>query len=182
VWSPFPLLFIPLWKVLFLSVIISLFLSASYCWILSTSVYLKQSLFYLWGVDYEKPMRTWRKHSCAQWSTGWVWHGPSHRREWEAKCSTDAFPKLFTFREVESRFLLLQCHTPLWDCCSTSLFTTGYKKLAEGGHKVFLMEEGFWWGFWLAATDAGSCVSLPEQPSAWRTLYIGFRKAKLKES
>jgi hypothetical protein len=48
----------------------------------------------LWGVDYEKPMRTWHKHGCAQWSTGWVGHGPSHRREPEAKGSTATFPKL----------------------------------------------------------------------------------------
>jgi hypothetical protein len=41
--------------------------------------------------DYEKPMRTLHKHSHAQWSTGWVWHGPSCRREQEAKCSTAAF-------------------------------------------------------------------------------------------
>jgi hypothetical protein len=38
----------------------------------------------------------WHKHSCAQWSTGWVWHGPSLRREQEAKCTTAAFPKLFS--------------------------------------------------------------------------------------
>jgi hypothetical protein len=30
----------------------------------------------------------------------------------KAKCITASFPKLFTFREVESLFLLLQCHTP----------------------------------------------------------------------
>jgi hypothetical protein len=36
---------------------------------------------------------------------------------------------------------------------------------------------------WLAtAAAAGCCVSLPEQLSAPRTLYIGFRKAKLKKS
>jgi hypothetical protein len=47
-----------------------------------------------------RSMRTCHKHSCTQWSTGWVWHCPRHRREREAKYSTAAFPKLFTFREV----------------------------------------------------------------------------------
>jgi hypothetical protein len=37
---------------------------------------------------------------------------PAAEESENAKCSTAAFPKLFTFREVESRFLLLQCHAP----------------------------------------------------------------------
>jgi hypothetical protein len=46
---------------------------------LGRSQLLKNMLHLLWGVDYEKPMRTWHKHSCAQWSTGWVWHQPQKR-------------------------------------------------------------------------------------------------------
>jgi hypothetical protein len=37
---------------------------------------------------------------------------PQLQKGVKAKCSTAAFPKLFTFREVESRFLFLQCHAP----------------------------------------------------------------------
>jgi hypothetical protein len=42
------------------------------------------------------------------------------------------------------------------NCCST-LFTTGYKRLAEGGNKTFAF--GFWafglLGFWLWLLDEG---------------------------
>jgi hypothetical protein len=62
---------------------------------------------HLWGADNEKLIRTFHKHSCAQWSTGWIWHGPSCRREQEAKCSTAAFPKLFMIREVAMHFSLV---------------------------------------------------------------------------
>jgi hypothetical protein len=34
------------------------------------------------------------------------------RPQLQTKCSSAAFPKLFTCREVERRFLLLQCHAP----------------------------------------------------------------------
>jgi hypothetical protein len=43
--------------------------------------------------------------------------------------------------EQEGRFLLLQCHPPPKNCCST-----GYKRLAEGGGKAFgfLRGKAFW--------------------------------------
>jgi hypothetical protein len=49
----------------------------------------------------------------------------------KAKCSTAAFPKMFTLQR-ESRFLSLQCHGPPQELLLTS-FTTVYKRLAEGG-------------------------------------------------
>jgi hypothetical protein len=59
----------------------------------------------------------------------------------KAKCSTAAFPKLFMFREVGTvgtQVSFVTVSTPLHEnYCSTSLFTTGYKRLAEGGHEVF---------------------------------------------
>jgi hypothetical protein len=56
------------------------------------------------------------------------------------------------------------------------LLTTGYKRLTEGGWGILT-------GFLQAACEAatGYCVS-PEQLSAPRTLYMGFRKAMLKKS
>jgi hypothetical protein len=55
-----------------------------------------------------------------------------------------AFLKLFTFREVDCRFLLLQCHAPLLpeSCCSTSLFTSGDKPTGTWGFCFWLL--GFW--------------------------------------
>jgi hypothetical protein len=66
-----------------------------------------------------------------------------------AGCSTAAFPKLFMFREVKSRFLLLQCHTPPWELLLHLLFFIGYKRLTEGGCEGFLMWNGLI-GWWLA--------------------------------
>jgi hypothetical protein len=63
------------------------------------------------------------------------WPCPSHRREQEARCSTAAFPKLFTFREAG--FSCYNVSLLPENCCPTSLFTTGYKRVAEGGCKVF---------------------------------------------
>jgi hypothetical protein len=60
------------------------------------------------------------------------------------------------------------------NCCSTSLFTPGSKRLAEGGHK------DFGWGI-LTGCHWLVCLQ-PEQFSALRTLYISFRKAKLKRT
>jgi hypothetical protein len=57
-------------------------------------------------------------------------------------------------------------------------FTTGYKRLTEGGREAFLMGAFDW----LALMLTLSGVSPPEQLSALRTLYIGFRKATLKKS
>jgi hypothetical protein len=49
-----------------------------------------------------------------------------------AKCSTAAFPNLF--REVESKFLLLQCYTPPRELL---LHLLVYKRSPEGGHGGF---------------------------------------------
>jgi hypothetical protein len=57
---------------------------------------------------------------------------PQLQKGVKAKCSTAAFPKLFTFRERAG----FSCYNVMpipENCCSTSLFTTGYKRLAEGG-------------------------------------------------
>jgi hypothetical protein len=43
-----------------------------------------------------------------------------------------AFPKLFTCR-VETGFFCYSVMLLPENCCSTSLFTTGYKRLPEGG-------------------------------------------------
>jgi hypothetical protein len=69
---------------------------------------------------------------------------PAAEESKKAKCSPTAFPKLFKFREVERGPAVV---TPLpEDCCSTSSFTTGYKRLAEGGLGSFLMGEWIdWW-------------------------------------
>jgi hypothetical protein len=53
----------------------------------------------------------------------------------------------------EHRFLLLQCHAPP-ESLSFTLFTTGYKRPAEGGLEVFwlllwVFHFGLWlWDFW----------------------------------
>jgi hypothetical protein len=60
------------------------------------------------------------------------------------------------------------------------LFITGYKRLAEGDG--FFSDGGLISWLQAAAAAAAGCVSPPEQLSALRTLYIGFRKAKLKEN
>jgi hypothetical protein len=73
---------------------------------------------------------------------------PQQQKEAKAKCSRAVFPKLFVFRE-RSRNAGFSCYnvTPLpKKCCSTSLFTTGYKRLAEEGQGISI--EGLvedWW-------------------------------------
>jgi hypothetical protein len=58
----------------------------------------------LWGADYEEPMIT---HNCvlndlqAEFATA-----PATEKS-EAECSTAAFPKLFTFREVGTQVSLV---------------------------------------------------------------------------
>jgi hypothetical protein len=106
------------------------------------------------------------------------------RPQLQTKCSIAAFLKLLLFREVGTAGFSCYNVMPFPEnCCSTSLFTTGYKRLTEGGCELF------WWrmywrcfdgNFWLAAAATG-CVSPPEQLSAPRTLYVGFRKAMLKK-
>jgi hypothetical protein len=67
------------------------------------------------------------------------------------------------------------------NCCSTSLFTTVHKRLAEGRCRG-LMGNFDWLLVRPPLTLLMAAVSPPEQVSALRTLYIGFRKAKLKKS
>jgi hypothetical protein len=58
---------------------------------------------------------------------------PTAEESEKVRCSIAAFPKLLMFREVAMRVSLLPENS-----CSTSLFTTGYKRLTEGGNKDFL--------------------------------------------
>jgi hypothetical protein len=53
--------------------------------------------------------------------------------ESKARYSTAAFPNLFKFREVGTLVFLVTMSGP----CSTSLFTTRYKRLPEGVPKAF---------------------------------------------
>jgi hypothetical protein len=81
---------------------------------------------------------------------------------------------LFAFRE-RSRNTGFSCYivTPLSkNCCSTSSFTTGYKRLLKEDSGLF--DGDFDWLPLLLLL----AVPPPEQLSAPRTLYIGFRKAK----
>jgi hypothetical protein len=56
----------------------------------------------------------------------------------EEKCKTAAFHKLFMFRKAGTQVSLVIMSHPLPEnCCSTSLFTTGYKRLTEGEHEAF---------------------------------------------
>jgi hypothetical protein len=64
---------------------------------------------------------------------------PATEESEKIKCSTAVFPNLFTFRE-RNRNAGFSCYnvTPLLkNCCSTYLFTTGFKRYAEGGYEVF---------------------------------------------
>jgi hypothetical protein len=53
------------------------------------------------------------------------------------KCKTAA-SKLFTFREAGMQVSPVTMSHPSLNCCST-LFTTGYKRLTEGGCQAFLL-------------------------------------------
>jgi hypothetical protein len=55
----------------------------------------------------------------------------------KAKCSTAAFPKLFTFREIDNRFLLLKCHALPENYCSTSCLPLDIKDLMKEDMRVF---------------------------------------------
>jgi hypothetical protein len=109
-----------------------------------------------------------------------VWHGPSRRREQEAKCSTAVFPTLSTFTEIGTQVSLVTMSHP-------SLRTVALPPCLPLDIKDSLKEDR---GFCLAGCgmlmrlllSAGCCVFPPEQLSALRTWYIGFRKAKLKKS
>jgi hypothetical protein len=95
-----------------------------------------------WGADYEKPMRTWHKHSWAQWSTGWVWHIPSRRRERRQNAAQLLFLSCLCSEKGGGTQVSCSDVTPLpKNYFSTSSFTTQYKRLPEGGH------EAFWWNW-----------------------------------
>jgi hypothetical protein len=66
---------------------------------------------------------------------------PAAEESEKARCSSAAFPKLFMFREVEMQVSLVTVLLP--ELYSTSLFTTGYRRLAEGGQEAFWMKGGF---------------------------------------
>jgi hypothetical protein len=67
---------------------------------------------------------------------------PATEESKKERCSSAAFPKLFNAG--------FSCYNvmPLPEkCCSTSLFTTGYKRLTEGGREAFgFLDEGGLWG------------------------------------
>jgi hypothetical protein len=76
------------------------------------------------------------------------------------------------FREVRTAGFSSYNVMPLPEnCYSIFLFTIGYKRLLKEDSRFF---------DWLMLTLAG--VSPSEQLSALRTLYVGFRKAKLKRT
>jgi hypothetical protein len=117
----------------------------------------------LWGVDYEKPMRIWHKHSCAQWQAEFGRATATERGR------QNAAQLLFLNCLLQgSKNTSFSCYNVMLlpeNCCSTSLFTTGYKRLTEGGQRTLIGE--------LQAAAIGSCcVCPPEHLSALRTLYI----------
>jgi hypothetical protein len=59
---------------------------------------------------------------------------PAAEESEKVRCSSAGFPKLFN-----SGFSCYNVTLLPENCCST-LFTTGYKRLAEGGHEAL----GFW--------------------------------------
>jgi hypothetical protein len=62
---------------------------------------------------------------------------PQLQKSAKARCSTSAFLKLFTFREVESMFVLLQCHIPSPELLFTSLFTLDIKESLKEDMRFF---------------------------------------------
>jgi hypothetical protein len=56
----------------------------------------------------------------------------------DIRCSSAALTKLFNASFCCYNFMLLPKKP-----CSTSLFTIGYKRVAEGGHKAFWVKGGF---------------------------------------
>jgi hypothetical protein len=114
---------------------------------------------------------------CGEWIMRSLWKLEENKRPDAAQL---LFLSCLHSEKQECRFLLLQCQPLPEKCCSTSLITTGYKRLAEGGPEVF------WWkSFFNGDFDRLllplAVVTPPEQLSVPRTLYIGFRKAKLKK-
>jgi hypothetical protein len=61
---------------------------------------------------------------------------PQQQKGAKAKCSTAAFSKMFTSREVITGFSCYNVIPLPENCCSMSLFTNVYKRLAEGGQGI----------------------------------------------
>jgi hypothetical protein len=89
-----------------------------------------------------------------------------------------AFPKLFKFREVVMQVSLVTISRPV---APLPCLLLDMKDLLKEDARFF---DGRVLIGWLqAACEAAyCCVSPPEQLSAWRTLYIGVKKVKLKKS
>jgi hypothetical protein len=71
----------------------------------------------VWKVDHKKPVRTLAQLYPMSCRLSLVHPWPQNKVR--IRCRTAAFPNMFTFREVDQRFLLLQCHAPPQNCCST---------------------------------------------------------------
>jgi hypothetical protein len=124
-------------------------------------------------------MRTWHKHSCAQWCTGWVWHGPSPRREQEAKCSTAVFPKLCSENSGFSCYNVIPSQRTV---ALTSCLPLDIKYLLKEDERFF------WWeiliGWLWAAYEALltllllSYAQIRENMGGWKCEHWDFKKAK----
>jgi hypothetical protein len=118
---------------------------------------------------------------------------------------------LFTFREAGAQISPVTVSRLPENCCST-LFITGYKRLTEGGHqalvlgafaialRLLLMGKAFWCGRFLegkrivegerllkgrkiiAKGELLASLRAETLRKLKRTLYIGFRKVKLKNT
>jgi hypothetical protein len=78
---------------------------------------------------------------------------PATEESEKVRCSSAAFPKLFRNRNTGSF-----CYnvTPFPENCCSTLFTTGYKRLTEGGHQA----SGFWLLEGEAFLDVRGCEAL----------------------
>jgi hypothetical protein len=65
-----------------------------------------------------------------------------YKKPMKVRCSSAAFLSLHVQRSRKAGFSSYNV-TPLPKKCCSTLFTTGYKRLVEGGHEAF--------GFWLLA-------------------------------
>jgi hypothetical protein len=114
----------------------------------------------LWRADYEKPMRTGHKQGEIQLNCFFLKIFICGLRltalAIRGRCRTAASPKLFTFREAGMLVSPVTISLPSPRTTDPPCFTTGYKRLTEGGHWVllfgFLMGKAFGFrvsGFWL---------------------------------
>jgi hypothetical protein len=100
-------------------------------------------------VDYEKPMRTCHKHSCAQWQDEFG-TAPAVE-ESKAECSTAAFPKLFKFREAGRQFsLVTMSHPSLRTVAPPPCLPQDIKDLLKEDLRFFV---GGWVDWWAACQN-----------------------------